>query len=306
MENIEFSTPCHFKLDNNKNCPFLNDKNLCEIYINLGEKSLCNICSEHPRYYEWFKDVKEGGIGLCCEEAARIILFQNEPFETCNLKIPNESAEDYDCEVYDYLLKCREKIISCLDNTSVPLKARIRGILWYSNVLQQNLDSGLLDEEEIFDVKSESNFDIQEVFKYLLNLEANDEKWKSYLTHALGLLSDAELDSSLSEFETQVPEVFQYLKNIAIYFIWRYFMKATFDYDVLSKVKLMAVSVAVIQYLFFCDWLEHGDLSLDACIAIVKKYSEEIEYCEENLTSFADASYELGVFSVEGLIGLFM
>ena len=37
-------------------CPFLNDKNLCDIIINLGENSLCGICAEHPRYYGWYGD----------------------------------------------------------------------------------------------------------------------------------------------------------------------------------------------------------------------------------------------------------
>ena len=52
-------------------CPFLNEKNLCDIIINCGEEHLCQICRDHPRYFEWFADKKEGGIGLCCEEAAR-------------------------------------------------------------------------------------------------------------------------------------------------------------------------------------------------------------------------------------------
>ncbi|HBL05856.1 MAG TPA: hypothetical protein DDZ33_02735 [Clostridium sp.] len=30
-------------------CEFLNDKSLCDIYINLGEKYLCNTCKQYPR-----------------------------------------------------------------------------------------------------------------------------------------------------------------------------------------------------------------------------------------------------------------
>ena len=45
-------------------------QHLCRTILTLGEEKLCNICTEHPRYYEWFGSVKEGGIGLCCEEAA--------------------------------------------------------------------------------------------------------------------------------------------------------------------------------------------------------------------------------------------
>ena len=47
-----------FKLQNNR-CPFLNKENLCDIFINLGEDRLCDICREHPRFYNWFGDYTE-------------------------------------------------------------------------------------------------------------------------------------------------------------------------------------------------------------------------------------------------------
>ena len=33
-----------FTLKNNR-CPFLNDKNLCDIFINIGEDKLCTVCT---------------------------------------------------------------------------------------------------------------------------------------------------------------------------------------------------------------------------------------------------------------------
>ena len=101
------------------------------------------------------------------------------------------------------------------------------------------------------------------------------------------------------------PEVNNYLENIAIYFIWRYFLKATFDEDVLSKIGLMAISVSVIRYLFLCEWIESGNLSLDSCINIVRTFSEEIEYSEENLAELSDAFYELQDFSSKKLKEIF-
>ena len=87
INNSDNTSKC-FKLCENNNCPFLNSNKLCEIYINLGEEHLCNICTEHPRFYEWFENCKEVGIGLCCEEAARIILSENENFGTYKIEIP--------------------------------------------------------------------------------------------------------------------------------------------------------------------------------------------------------------------------
>ena len=67
----------------------------------------------------------------------------------------------------------------------------------------------------------------------------------------------------------------------------------------------MAVSVSVIRTLFFCKWLETGNINLTDCINIVKKYSEEIEYDENNIIKLADACYEIPEFNIENLIGLF-
>ena len=61
-KSIDFGSPSHFALNDKNRCPLLNNKNLCEVYIQLGEDKMCDICTEHPRYYEWFNNLKEGGI----------------------------------------------------------------------------------------------------------------------------------------------------------------------------------------------------------------------------------------------------
>ena len=303
QQNIQFENPSHFILDKHRNCPFLNNEKLCEIYINLGEKSLCKICAEHPRYYEWFNEVKECGIGLCCEEAARIILSQREPFKTYEIEIPIEETNEYDEQVYAYLRKAREKIISYLDNSDIPFNNRICNVLWYSNVIQQNLDSELLDDEDIIDVHTTVKPQIQEILKIFLTLEYNKMEWKNYIEHCINVYANCS-EERVRKFNSPNSQIDDYLKNVAIYFIWRYFLKGTFDFEILSKVKLMVISIAVIRCMLFCEWLENEDISLEQCINIVKNYSEEIEYSEENLELLADVSYELDAFSVENLLGL--
>lgn len=94
--NIQKGKPGCFILGEKERCPFLNKKNLCEIIINLGEDKLCHICSEHPRYYEWYNGVKEGGTGLCCEESARIIISRDKPFSYIESETCDDSNEEYD------------------------------------------------------------------------------------------------------------------------------------------------------------------------------------------------------------------
>lgn len=60
-------------------CPFLNEKGLCRLILELGEDFLSEICREHPRFYHEVDGREEGGFGLCCEESAEAILQAKTP-----------------------------------------------------------------------------------------------------------------------------------------------------------------------------------------------------------------------------------
>ena len=70
-------TPC-FRM-NGERCAMLNGENLCEIYRRLGKEGLCQICHDHPLFTDTFGTRRETGLGLCCEEAARLLFAQPAP-----------------------------------------------------------------------------------------------------------------------------------------------------------------------------------------------------------------------------------
>lgn len=299
-QNIILTPTPHFRLNNKGICPFFKSNKLCEIYLNMDESSLCSICTEHPRYYELFNHIKEGGIGLCCEEVARIILSQNEKFETFETETPDEDFDEYNPKLYTYLFKVRENIINYLENPTISFSSRLKDILWYSHTIQQNIDFNLLDEEEIFTIKSDSNSKLKSILEFYLTLEPNNPNWITELHNNINLYSEYELN--ITNFESSNPQIIHYLKNISIYFIWRYFLKGVFDEDILSKIKLMISSILILKYLFFCKWFNDKKITLENCIEITTKYSEEIEYSEENIYKLAKASYELDFFDTETLL----
>ena len=77
IESIDFKGAPHFRLKNN-NCPHLNYDGLCNIIINCGDEYICNICREHPRFYNFTNYGKEVGVGLSCEAACELILNSND------------------------------------------------------------------------------------------------------------------------------------------------------------------------------------------------------------------------------------
>ena len=76
---IEESDPPHFRLTERERCPMLNEQGLCRLILHYGESALCQICTDHPRFRNFWSDRIEIGLGLVCEEAARLILEAKHP-----------------------------------------------------------------------------------------------------------------------------------------------------------------------------------------------------------------------------------
>lgn len=304
-EKIDYNGQAKFILTSDGRCPFLNEDNLCDIYTTLGEKYLCQICTEHPRFYECFNDIIECGIGIYCEEACRIILSQEKDFTMYEEETNEIINLDYNKKVFKYLYENRSKIFKYLSDKSLSINQRVADILWFANILQQNIDSDMLDEEDIFSVSSTTEKNIEPIINYLLSLEPNDTKWFDYLNESLKIYTD-----NLDKYDTFVkenPNVSMYIQNLAIYYIYRYFLRGIYDEDVLSRVKFMAISVAIINILFFCEWIKKDSaLSIMDCVWIAKKYAEEIECNDDNVMNLHIASYKMNAFSIENLLGLFI
>ena len=89
----------HFVLTKEERCPLLNGDNLCELILREGEGALCQICRDHPRFRNFFSARVEMGLGLVCEEAARVILSWPRPLRLIRLEgdDPESLTEDERC-----------------------------------------------------------------------------------------------------------------------------------------------------------------------------------------------------------------
>ena len=180
---------------------------------------------------------------------------------------------------------------------------KICDIINYATLVQNNIDNGIYDIPEFFSSVEHAEHHFNDILSFMSTLEPIDKKWLPYLEKITGMYDTA--CTKKEQFLQNNPEIEQYLRNIAVYFIWRYFMKGTFDGEIVSRVKLMAASVAVIGYMYLCKWLESGTLTHEDCAQIAKNYSKEIEYSEENLEAMLDAAYDLAAFEDNTLKGLF-
>lgn len=291
-KNINCGEVCSFKM-NGERCAFLNDRNLCDIIINLGEDALCQICRDHPRYFEWYREVKEGGVGLCCEEGARLILSVKEKFTTYDLPCDDEGEDGYDEELYDYLLFVRQKIIDLFEDESLSLNTRLFSALSFAHKMQYNVDNCRYEKEEPIIAGESLTVDMKKIIDKFMSLEIIDNNWEVYIKR----LSEKfmETEKVIEENKTPDKRISRYLQNIAVYFIWRYFMKGVFDEEIFSKVWLSVISALFIERMLVLSYIEGEDLTLEKCSILAKNYSKEVEYSEENLREIRNA--ELGMWN---------
>lgn len=325
----------YFRLQEEKRCPFLTKRNLCELILELGEESLCNICREHPRHYEWFGDYTEIGLGVCCEEAGRL-LFQNmEPLEF----MLEETTEEFDVNDIDeeadayieQMLEARETAYSILQNRTLKIPERLILLLEYGEELQQALD--IEDEEAVMrNVRSYRNQEaalaawkqyqriqnslsgstsqeqeirqgVQAVRKRVAlyaDMEALNADWKECMTE-IEVNCERRLEL-VRGYQLAYPASEYEYEHFAVYLCYRYFMEALFDGDIQGKIRFLVSAVLMVHDMDLQRFEVQGVYRLQDRIEIVKWFSKEMEYCTENMEAIADLCWQEPSMMTQGLV----
>ena len=312
------------------NCPFLNEEKTCDIYINIGEESLCYTCKQYPRYTEQFGTLREIGISLSCPEAARIILKDSKTvkFELSETDEEVDFYSDINANLFLELIKCRKIVMDILQDRSVALNVRASIILQFAKDIQEKIDEsqiksikevrekyinkGFIEElikkiEELRNNKSEKYKNIHEYFNVFMDLKHITPNDPLGLNDALRYFWQSDEDEELylvkhNEFNKYYEESMYKFENILVYFIFRYFMKAVFDYDVSAKVKTAIVSYLMIKELAVVRYIENNEFIEEDMVDIAHTYSKDIEHLEENIESLAEIFETNEIFNVEDII----
>ncbi len=208
---ISLNDTPHFILGRNDRCPFLNDDNLCDLICAFGEDGLCNICADHPRFFNEFSDRIECGLGLCCEEAARLILSKNEPVQ---FLADEDSAENVTAQEREFF-KLRQDIYSVLQDRSIPMNQRI---------------------DQLFDAYSVKQLPPLSDFKKIYrSLERMDPQWAHYI--------DQFEDTDWSH-QWEIP-----CEQLAVYLVYRHLAGALKDGQLKERIRFIALTLRVFNCL---------------------------------------------------------
>ncbi|MBR2876383.1 MAG: flagellin lysine-N-methylase [Clostridia bacterium] len=251
-----------FKLDERERCPFLNSENLCDIIINCGDESLCDICSEHPRFYNEFSFCTECGLGLCCEEVCRLLLEDEAPLEFI---MSDDGAEEEDDEFYRDLYEIRELIYDVLKNDCQ-----------YNNKLEKIVE--LVEKEYGCSIKIAGYDEILRLYK---ETEPINEEWTQYIS----LLVDNAEEYLKKEkpFDIATNGGNMYSKILA-YIIFRNLSEVA-CYKNEGFCETLAFCIESVRFIKLCDiktFCEKGTLTIRDRINNLKNWSKQIEYSDVN------------------------
>lgn len=200
----------HFKLLKGGRCAHLDKKGLCNIIKNLGKEYLCDICREHPRFYNQTINGLEVGLGLSCLEACRLILSSNDYNEIIQVGEYSIEAEFLDFNPIIY----RDEAFSILTD-KIPYKEKLEAL------------------KSRFKVSPQS-FTDKEWVKLLKDLEYLEKPHKK-------------LFANYSSTK-RLPQNEVYLERALAYFIYRYVAKANSSYEVGAYVGLCLFLESLLSY----------------------------------------------------------
>lgn len=238
----------HFRLCEDERCPFLNRNGLCDIILNIGEENLSQICTDHPRFCSFYSDRTELGLGLCCEEAARMILSKES--KTDFVIYEDDGEEDLPTEKETIFFEKREKLFALAQNRSQTVFERME-------TLQKAVGISLPSKS------------FAEWTDILLSFEIMDENWKTLLLQA----REKYFSPSFSQ-KWETP-----WEQILIYFLYRHISDIEKKFAPIVLFAILGVKMIQSLFAFISDGKEPCREDL---IEICRLYSSEIEYSEEN------------------------
>lgn len=135
-------------LNNEMKCPFLNQKDICEIVINMGDDSLSKTCKTYPRAITKTNDGIERALEMSCSVAAELALLDENgiKFESIidNIKpddvyVVTPSIEDQ--KQRDVIEEIRRSIIEILQIPKIQLSEKVALIGYFLKQTLSNIDA---------------------------------------------------------------------------------------------------------------------------------------------------------------------
>lgn len=308
---------CWFPMTCDNRCPFLNDKNLCDIYAALGEESLSCVCTEYPRYYMDIGDYEQIDMSLSCMELGRVfftetseITYITEENDAC----PEEQLSPEDAARLESVVAQRRAMIAIMqsgEGTYAERLARAGLAACPESTLPAMDDGSMAACPDIADLEAmgEENADTMglvstaaapvaepdvDLLAVLDQFEALNDGWYETLA-SLHAIVEAAGEDRIRPIDD--PRHDEYLTKLAIYLIYRYSIDSYLEgEDCVAERsrRLIARSLRIMELMCVVRRESNGGtFTVEDIIDIAHRFSKEVEHSDDNIERIKDPVGEL-------------
>ncbi|MGB4657855.1 MAG: flagellin lysine-N-methylase [Mobilitalea sp.] len=295
-------------LNEQKQCPFLNEQKLCNLVLNFGDEVLSETCASFPRQIHEFADRKEYSLVSCCPEVVDLMNQQDKISFTKNM---------FDSEE-DILLQIRTMMITIMQNQHFSISKSMMMIFYIlldirqkESVLKKEIDE--YKEEAVLKELSDTIDNMQ--FLSLDTFEENNELFldmaENYLqqelyTSYLGPIAviaenlSKDYDKSkmivqLQEFEKQFSSFEKLFRNYLVLEIFSNSLMPESDLEsIVVMIQWIAMEYVIMRHAIFLSWLadEQEKLSYTWVRNYIVVISRMMGYGQEDICEYLEKNFE--------------
>lgn len=309
-------------------CPFLNEDELCSLYINLGESYLCNTCKSYPRKIKRYNNRCEREMMVSCPEVARILLTNKEGLSFCmteekisDLDKAYLEEENFDQRLEQILWDVRILLIEIAQFRELPLWKRLFFIKLAGDKIHSAISNKKYDEVEsillnIRDKVQDENY-INEIerlkvipkIKVELINKILEARCMSQGLNTVFISFIQEIDelntnciNNLDEYLENEKAFNKYfsdkeymLENYVVNAIYSNVMEALYNGNLAYKITQIIISYAIIRKMLFARWINKDEkLQEEDIIRAVYSFSRSIEHDSNFINSISRELNEQG------------
>ena len=325
-----------------RRCMFLNEDQLCDIYMEVGPDFLCHTCKTYPRHIECYEGTREFSLIISCPEVARIILSNPNKLQIITTIRKDDTADEtgmkaldeFDFEFFELLKEARNVSIQFLQMRDISVQIRMAIVLALAHDLQRRIrNNEIQDMKKVLDKyqnpeviqtlihkirryqgrSKERYLIIKKLMRTASKLKVLNIEWSKKVSatkRMLKNLSPNEYERLYRNFSKQRNQVYcnavdweLILEQLMCYFTYSYFCTAAYDFELYAKMKFAVVSTLLIQEVSFCQWLnQEKTLTFDDVLCNTYQFAREVEHLNENLDALDRILTKKNYYKLEELL----
>lgn len=308
-------------------CAFLNEENLCDIYVEGKEALFCRTCRLYPRHIEEFEGLREISLSMSCPAAAELILGCREPVHFIRGEKEGELEEDpeFDFLLFTKLMDARDVAFVILQDRTLPIGQRLSMLLALAHDLQERIDKNAVfqidsvlerysseEAKSWFSRRLERIPDDEEMRKEVLgnlfvilnHMETLRADWRGYLQDARELILDGYAKKDLRRSSAAKPGIENWeilTEQLMAYFVYTYFCGAVYDGDAYGRMKFAFAGTVLVREIAYTVGVRRGEGAFRDFTEAARRYAREIEHSDFNKCKMQEMLHDEKKFGLEKL-----